>query len=39
MINYRRVKNIIVYREAILTLKFRLRLNIQTVVLRHSLLR
>jgi len=35
-INCRRVKNLIVSREAILTLNFRSQLNTQTVVLQHS---
>jgi len=41
IINHRSVKNLIVLqsREASPTLKFRLRLNFQTVVLRHSKLR
>jgi len=36
IINYRAVNNLIVSREGILTLTFRSRLNIQTVVLQHS---
>jgi len=39
MINYRRVKNLIVSREASPNFKFRSRLNFQTVALRHSKLR